>query len=125
MESKTLVPEIFTSKANQLLNEGALLVDVREKDEVNAAAYDVANQMFVPLSEFDKQFHTIPQDQILIMACKSGGRSLRAASFLINQGYDKVYNLRGGISGWTAKGYPIKGNLSNDNACDCSQPDCC
>jgi rhodanese-related sulfurtransferase len=125
MESKTLVPEIFTSQANQLLKDGALLIDVREKEEVRAAAYDVTNQMYVPLSDFDKQFHSIPKDQTLVMACKSGGRSLRAANFLINHGYDKVFNLRGGITGWAAKGFPIKGELRNDNACDCSNPDCC
>jgi len=125
MESKTLVPEIFTSIAKQKLSEGAILVDVRESNEVEEVAYDVPGLIHIPLSELDKNFTELPQDKTLIVACKSGGRSLRAANFLINHGYENVYNLRGGIIGWISKGNPVIGELSDDNSCDCSDPNCC
>jgi len=49
------------------------------------------------------------------MVCKGGGRSLRAAGFLINHGYDpnKVVNMKHGIIRWVQKGFPTKGDISS------------
>ena len=103
-----LVKEISNDLAQQYLEDGALLVDVRELNEVAEIAYDVKNILYIPLSEFEARFSEIPTDADVIMACRSGARSQRATEFLMHNGYSKAVNLLGGIIGWSAKGLPTK-----------------
>ncbi|MDG1277946.1 MAG: rhodanese-like domain-containing protein [Algoriphagus sp.] len=110
MESQTLVKEICPTTTQKWVKNGALLVDVREKDEVEQLAYDVPAILNIPLSEFEERFHEIPKDKDVVMVCKSGSRSLRAAGFLVNHGYDKVVNMQHGMIRWAQKGFPTKGD---------------
>lgn len=138
MESKqTLVNEICPTTTQSWVKRGALLVDVRERDEVAQLAYDVPNIVNIPLSEFEIRYKELPFDMELVMVCRSGGRSLRAAGFLINNGYDpgKVVNMKHGIIRWVQKGFPTKGdtssvldNVQNSGCCETtteSSQSCC
>lgn len=129
MENQTLVKEICPTTTQEWVKNGALLVDVREKDEVEALSYDVPNIINIPLSEFEERFNEIPKDKEVVMVCKGGSRSLRAAGFLINQGYnpEKVMNMKHGIIRWVEKGFPTKGDttiVTDDGSC-CSTSRCC
>lgn len=112
MEKQTLVKEICPTTTQGWVKKGALLVDVREKDEVAELAYDVPNIINIPLSEFEERFNEIPKDKEVVMVCRSGGRSLRAAGFLVNHGYTNVVNMEHGIIRWATKGFPTKGDTS-------------
>jgi len=127
MENQTLVKEICPTTTQEWVKKGALLVDVRESDEVNELAYDVPNIINIPLSEFEERFNEIPKDIDVVMVCKGGGRSLRAAGFLVNHGYTNVVNMQHGIARWVQKGFPTKGNTSvvtGGDSC-CSTSGCC
>ena len=130
METQTLVKEICPTSTQKWIGEGALLVDVREKDEVAQLSYDVSEILHIPLSEFENRYPEIPKDRKVVMMCRSGGRSLRAAGFLINHGYnaDQVVNMQFGIIRWVQKGFPTTGDTSSvlpkDSDC-CSKPGCC
>ena len=128
MENKTLVKEICPTTTQEWIKEGALLVDVRENDEVAELAYDVPNIMHIPLTQFEERFQEIPKDKKVVMVCKGGGRSLRAAGFLVNHGYENVVNIQHGMIRWAEKGFPTKGNTTsvkgNDSGC-CSSTSCC
>ena len=87
------------------------MVDVREKEEVAALAFNVPNIINIPLSEFENRFSELPKDKELVIVCRAGVRSLRAAGFLINHGYETVVNMKHGIIRWVNKGFPAKGNL--------------
>ncbi len=128
MENQTLVKEICPTTSKELLNKGAVLVDVREKDEVEQLAFEVPNVIHIPLSEFDERYNEIPKDKDVVVACKAGARSLRAAGFLVNKGYSNAVNMQHGITRWVEKGFPTKGNtstVSNTNSDCCSKPGCC
>jgi rhodanese-related sulfurtransferase len=127
MENKTLVKEICPTTTQEWVKKGALLVDVREKDEVAELAYDVPNIINIPLSEFEERFNEIPKDRDVVIVCKGGGRSLRAAGFLVNHGYTNVMNMQHGIARWVQKGFPTKGNTSVVTGSDscCSTSGCC
>ncbi|MEP7109620.1 MAG: rhodanese-like domain-containing protein [Ferruginibacter sp.] len=115
MELKqTLVNEICPTTTQVWIKRGAILVDVREKDEVEQLAYNVPNIVNIPLSEFETRFKELPLDKELVMVCRGGGRSLRAAGFLINNGYDplKVANMQHGIIRWVQKGFITKGDTT-------------
>jgi len=135
MEKQTLVKEICPTTTQGWVKNGALLVDVREKDEVTELAYDVPNIINIPLSEFEERFNEIPKDKEVVMVCRSGGRSLRAAGFLVNHGYTNVVNMEHGMIRWATKGFPTKGdtssvlgNTQNTGCCDTtsdSSQSCC
>lgn len=112
MEKQTLVKEICPTTTQEWVKNGALLVDVREKDEVAQLAYQVPNIINIPLSEFEERFNEIPKDKEVVVVCRSGGRSLRAAGFLVNHGYTNVVNMEHGMIRWVQKGFSTKGDTS-------------
>lgn len=110
-----LAKEICPTTAMGKVKEGALIVDVREMDEINQFTFDVPNYLAIPLSEFEERFTEIPKDQELVIVCRSGARSLKATYYLMNHGYQSVANMSGGILKWNAKGFPIKGKPDVEN----------
>ncbi len=71
------------------------IVDVRNQDEFEKFHLKEANH--IPLSDLKKQILKIPRDQKLLLVCKSGKRSYRAAEILTESGYSSLYQLRGGM----------------------------
>ena len=84
----------------------AVLVDVREPNEVAAEAYPDA--AVVPLSSFDPAAIPDPKGKQVVFACRSGKRSVTASLAAQAAGlpYDK--HLAGGILGWKAAGLPTR-----------------
>ena len=123
MEKQVTVTEICPTKTQALIKNGALLVDVREKDEVAQLAYDVPNIINIPLSVFEEHYTEIPKDKPVVMVCKAGGRSLRAAGFMVYHGYGNVINMKHGMIRWAQKGFPTIGDtasvLENAEASSC------
>ncbi len=128
MEAQTLVKEICPTSTQRWISEGALIVDVREADEVAQLSLNVPEIIHIPLSEFENRYQEIPKDRKVILVCRSGERSLRAAGFLVNHGYDQVVNMQFGIIRWVQKDFPTIGDtsyiLAKESDC-CSKPGCC
>ncbi len=102
------IKEVYPSVAYERIQDGALLLDIREPEEIEMMAFDVEAQIFIPHSEFDSRFSEIPRDRDVIIGCHSGNRSLNATLFLIKEKYEHVYNLKGGISEWLELDLPVK-----------------
>lgn len=93
------VPEISVHQLAALRNENAdiFLLDVRNPDEY--ALCNLGGHL-IPLPELSSRLYELNPDQQIIIHCHAGGRSLRAAQFLIQQGFKNVHNLHGGITAW-------------------------
>ena len=104
--------EVCPTTTLHMSREGALLVDVRERDEIDGLAFDVPDLLVMPMSEFEHRCAELPRDRDLVMVCRVGERSLKATYFLMYQGYTRVANMEGGIAKWARKGFPVKGNAS-------------
>ncbi|MFN3712070.1 MAG: rhodanese-like domain-containing protein [Alcanivoracaceae bacterium] len=91
----------------KLVEESALLVDIREPHQLDGLRFDVAEQVWIPSSDFDARYHELPLDRELIIASEEADVR-RAASRLLFSGYDKVSCLEGGMPVWQAKGKPVK-----------------
>jgi len=104
--------EVCPTTTLRMSREGALLVDVREHDEIDSLAFDVPDLLVMPMSEFERRCAELPRDRDLVMVCRVGERSLKATYYLMYQGYTRVANMEGGIAKWARKGFPIKGNAS-------------
>ena len=123
-EAKQICPTTTMGK----VQDGALIVDVRNQSEVAEVSFDVPNYMNIPLNELENRINEIPKDKEIVMVCRNGEKSLKTTYFLMNAGYENVYNMHDGIIKWATKGFPTKGNvdeLLNADSCDCSKPNCC
>ncbi len=104
----TEIEQVNPLQAQKMVTEeGVLMFDVREAVEVEMLAYDVANIVNVPLSELETRINEIPKDKKVILACRSGKRSGKAAKILAAHGYTNMVNLEGGIKAWRANDLPI------------------
>lgn len=103
-----MINNISPNEAIEKLNSGAILVDVRELNEINELAYDIDSQKVIPLSEFKEKYSELDKEGDLILACRSGVRSMQAAMFLAENGYTKLANLDGGIIRWSGEGFKVK-----------------
>ena len=76
--------------------------------------FDAPKILHLPLSELENRFNEIPQNENLVVVCRVGERSLRAANFLIHKGYDsnRVANMKFGLNRWVSKGYQTVGDPS-------------
>jgi len=74
------------------------LVDVREPYEREIVS--LANTHEIPLDELEERLRELPTDREIVVYCRSGARSARAARALREAGFGRVRNLEGGVLGW-------------------------
>lgn len=102
--SENGIVQVTADEGAQRVDEGALLLDVREDDEWTAGHAPDAQHL--PLSRLQAEVGTLPKDQPIVVICRVGGRSERAAVALKSAGYDAM-NLAGGMRAWAAAGQPV------------------
>lgn len=94
---------VSPSEANDLITEKApLVIDVRTPKEF--ASGHIANSVNLPLDELSAESAERiigAKDRQFIVYCKSGMRSSIACGMLVEMGYSAVYDLAGGLDGWT------------------------
>ncbi|MGK6352635.1 rhodanese-like domain-containing protein [Parapedobacter sp. DT-150] len=78
-------------------NEDFQLIDVREEFEYETSNIDGEN---IPLAEVVLEQDKISRDKPVVVHCRSGKRSAQAIMLLEREGYDNLYNLKGGILAW-------------------------
>jgi len=95
--------EITALELKQRLDRGDKLkiIDVREPNEYQINR--IAGSILIPLGDVPRRYHELDPNEALIMQCKSGARSGRAADFLRSVGFTNVLNLKGGILDWIDK----------------------
>ena len=96
------------SDATQLINrEDALVLDIREDNEYHSG--HIVNSVHIPLGHLDKRITELEKHKAkpIIVGCRSGSRSARACSMLKKQGFEHIYNLKGGIMAWQHANLPI------------------
>ncbi len=97
------VPSVSVAEAVSLIASGAAVLDVRELDEWRLGRIEGA--LHVPLGDLPDRLEAIPVTPV-ICVCRTGARSLVAATFLIQAGHEAV-NLDGGLVAWFLDGQPL------------------
>lgn len=85
-------------------HEQVAVVDVREQVEV--AAGTIPGALHVPMRSIPWHAGEFDRNKDLVIICRSGARSAQVCAFLQQQGFENVYNLRGGIIAWARAGLP-------------------
>jgi len=78
--------------------ESVTIVDVREPHEW--AISDLPGSVKIPLGTLPNRLAELPRDSEIVVYCRTGGRSANAVQFLRQKGYEKAFNLAGGINHW-------------------------
>lgn len=96
--------------SNMIASDPSLqILDVRTPEEVAAgtiAGARVANWFDGDFAQ--KAESMLDKSKPVLVYCKVGGRSGKAADVLLGKGFSKVYNLEGGITAWNSAGKPLQ-----------------
>jgi adenylyltransferase/sulfurtransferase len=97
---QSTVPEMTPRELKARLDRGddLFVLDVREPHE-----YQICNigGHLIPLGDLPRRVNELDSSQEIVAHCRSGKRSAEAAEFLRKAGFKKLWNLRGGILGWS------------------------
>ena len=97
--------EVSVSDAYKIREEGAFVLDVRQPEEWEAV--HIPGATLIPLGELESRLDEVPQDQNILVVCRSGNRSARARDILLTAGFQNVSSMAGGMNEWVAKSYDI------------------
>jgi adenylyltransferase/sulfurtransferase len=93
-----LTPREFLDRRDA--GEELTLLDVREDWEVKLASVPT-HTLHIPMGEISDRIAELQPNKATVVICRSGGRSAQVAQFLERQGFEKVFNLSGGILAWS------------------------
>ena len=100
--AQTTMTDMTVEELKQRLDRGddLFVLDVREPHE-----YQICNLggHLIPLNDLPKRVSELDSSREIVVHCKMGGRSAKAADFLRQSGFTKVHNLAGGINAWAER----------------------
>jgi hydroxyacylglutathione hydrolase len=102
----SILPSVTPEEAMAQVEQGALVLDVRAKDEYDER--HIAGAQHIPYGELPQRIAELPQDRAILLYCASGVRSQIAASLLMKDGFRDFSSIQGGIDAWEAAGLPLE-----------------
>jgi adenylyltransferase/sulfurtransferase len=99
-DSTVTIPEIEPTELKRRLDAGEdiTIVDVREPHERNIC--DIGGEL-IPMGELPARVREIDPEREIVVYCRTGRRSAHVVQFLHQWGYERVFNLRGGLHAWS------------------------
>jgi len=106
----TEIPETSVEEVKARLDSGerVQLLDVREPFEWEIANLGEYGAKLIPLNELRERLSELDPNREVLVYCRSGARSQRAAEILKSNGFGKVTNIAGGILAWADRIDPSK-----------------
>jgi rhodanese-related sulfurtransferase len=94
-------------QAVRLMNQGALVIDLRAKESYDAG--HIADARNVPAAQLASHAEGLKKwrDKTVITYCDSGTSGASGARTLMKLGFTKVFNLQGGLNAWTKDNLPL------------------
>jgi rhodanese-related sulfurtransferase len=99
-------------QAVRLMNQGALVIDLRGKESYDAG--HIGDARNVPAAELESQADSLKKwrDKNVITYCDSGASGASGARTLMKLGFTKVFNLSGGLNAWVKDNLPLAKTLT-------------
>ncbi|MCB1233173.1 MAG: molybdopterin-synthase adenylyltransferase MoeB [Verrucomicrobiae bacterium] len=97
-----MIPEITVHELRTRLeteNDSFVLVDVREPSEHAICRFPDA--ILIPLGELADRLHELDRETDIVVHCKAGGRSAKAIELLMDNGFENICHVAGGINAWS------------------------
>ena len=106
-EASTALPaEISIDEAHELFQEGVFFLDVRTQEEWDD--FHAPNTTLIPLDQLESRLGELPEDEQIVVVCRSGNRSQAGRDILLTNGFEQATSMDGGLNAWRAAGYPIE-----------------
>ncbi|HEX3912151.1 MAG TPA: rhodanese-like domain-containing protein [Steroidobacteraceae bacterium] len=98
---------LSASQAVRMMNQGALVIDLRGKELYDAG--HIVDARNVPVAELESQAEQLKKwrDRNVITYCDTGSNGASAARSLVKLGFTKVFNLQGGLNAWVKDNLPL------------------
>jgi len=98
--------EVSVDEAYERYQAGDFLLDVRTQEEWDD--YHIPGTTLIPLDELESRASEVPDDQNVVVVCRSGNRSQVGRDTLLEAGFTQVTSMDGGVGTWRDSGYPIE-----------------
>lgn len=98
------IPEIDVHELARRREAGAVVIDVRQPDEYEEG--HVPGARLIPLGEVGARLDEVPTDTDVLVICRSGARSMKAAEVMAAAGR-RPLNVAGGTLAWVDAGKPV------------------
>ncbi|MFM2400060.1 MAG: hypothetical protein RL341_2217 [Pseudomonadota bacterium] len=101
-----MIPQLSPAELTARLqaSDAPLVLDVREPWEFATCA--IAGATHVPMREIPARLADLDSEREIVCVCHHGMRSLQVGVFLARNGFERVYNLAGGIDAWAREVEP-------------------
>lgn len=99
--------EAFALILSNAGNPAFHVIDVRTPGEFEPAHLSNAANVNVNAPDFADRMAGMNRADVYLVYCKSGSRSARASGTMRDMGFERIYNMTGGITAWIADGYPV------------------
>ena len=100
-----------------------VLLDIRTPAEVEAGHISGAINLDYYSSTFRDDLALLDRDKIYLIYCRTANRTGQAYNLMEELGFERVYDMGGGISQWIAAGYPVcVGHLDAEHSCSGELP---
>lgn len=112
---------LSATETYMLCQQGAVILDVRKETMNKYKVFDVEKVIYCPYDQIQKNISLLPADTSLIVADAVGLYSKEVILILLNNGFENVANLAGGLVDWERDGLPIKtdNDFELNGACVC------
>jgi len=107
-DDTSLPSTINADEAYQMYQDGVFFLDVRTPEEWNE--FHAPNSTLIPLDQLQNRLDEVPNDQPIVVVCRSGNRSQQGRDILLEAGFSQVTSMSGGLNEWVASGYPSTNN---------------
>lgn len=105
-EYRRISTEELRGLRGEIEDGGCLLLDVRERHEFESEHIPLA--VLMPVSEMDRRWQELDPSMKLVLYCRSGTRSARAADLLAHKGFKDISILEGGLNRWSREHGPME-----------------
>lgn len=92
---------ISSADAKQLMKSSKVaLLDVRSPNEIKQGKIKGAKEINIASAGFANTINKLDKSKTYLVYCRSGNRSRQACKIMESQGFEKLYNLKGGYMSW-------------------------
>ena len=91
-------------------NSQPLILDVRTQDEYLGEQGHIAGVTHIPLEQLESGIDDLTDytESTIAIVCRTDKRSAKAAQILARNGFADVHIVKGGMTDWNQKGYPVE-----------------
>ncbi len=98
---------VEATEAVKLINNDAVVIDLRSADAFTKG--HIVNARNIPSDELDSKMNNLEamKSKPIVAVCDAGITSTKAVNTLRAAGFESVYGLKGGMTGWSQAGLPV------------------